>query len=269
MNDKTRTPFLRAVPGILDLDGLLSDTASIAALVASADLEAYFATNSGRILLAELRRRSRHRPPRPSAPSLRGTPTAADFGTDHGSFEARLRLGALLAERSATLDSATHWADLPNGAKRIAGRGRGVRGWLSDNPIGINYSTLMRYKRLALLLRELLQLDERIPLEWLLPGTAPVPDLPEALRPRYTAARSRLARLMREHPNVYRLGRHAEEALRIARLPAPRRDSAVPIDETILGNVRREFLAFLRASNLSARQKKIRRAALEWLTSHP
>ena len=78
-----------------------------------------------------------------------------------------------------------------------------------------------------------------------------------------------IAKLMREHPNVYRLGRHVDEALRIDHLPNPRRHAAGPIDEPLLGNVRREFLAFLRSTDLSARQKKIRRAAVEWLASRP
>ena len=45
-----------------------------------------------------------------------------------------------LADLAPTLDRGNHYAVSRTGAKRICGRGGGVRGWLADNRGGMNYS---------------------------------------------------------------------------------------------------------------------------------
>ena len=280
MNDNTHTASFRrknigepssaqSVRGIFALPGAMPDAAAIAALVGTADLKACFATGTGRTLLAELRRRVRRRHPRPVAPALNGTPVAAtDFAADRHGLESKLRLGAMLADCPAALDNGNIYNISPTGAKRITGRAPGAKGWLAQNRVKTSYSTLMRYKRLVLGLREFLHLDGRIPFEWLLPGTAPVPDVPGELRSHYAAARRRLAKLLREYPNVYRLGQHLDEALGILRLPVSRKALAAPLGDPMLESARRELLDFLQSTDLTARQEKIRRAALEWLAAH-
>jgi hypothetical protein len=162
-----------------------------------------------------------------------------------------------------TLDRGNHYDISPTGAKRICGRGRGVRGWLEDNRVAMSYSTLMRYMRLAVRLRALLGLDERLPLEWLLPGEAASTKVPTELTTQCTAAKRKLARLMREHWNVSRLQSHVDEALGLRRLPHPRRAAGRPLDEALAENTRRELADFLQARDLPPRLDKLRREAVE------
>ena len=242
--------------------------AGVAAFTAVA-LGTGLATKTGRAVLGELRRRARLRAPRPPSPSLRGTPTpqelAADAAAHPRTLAVRLRLGSRLADLAPTLDSGNRWDVSPAGAKRISGRGRGVRGWLEDNRVPVNYGTLMRYKRLAVRLRALLGLDERIPLEWLLPGASPTLPLPAELGPGFAAAKRRLAKLLRAHWNFSRLSEHVDGALGLTRLPRLRRGGAVPLDETLLENTKRELAGFLQATDLPPRQEALRRRAVGWL----
>ena len=55
---------------------------------------------------------------------------------------------------------------------RIVARQPGLKGWLRSNTPDIKYSTAMHYKKLATRLRQLIGLDARGPLEWLLPDNA-------------------------------------------------------------------------------------------------
>ncbi len=251
-----------AVPAVL---------AGVAAFSAAA-LGTWLATTAGRTILDELRRRARLRAPRPPSPSLRGTPTPKELADDAlcrpRTLAIRLRIGSRLADLAPTLDTDNRYDISPTGAKRIAGRGRGVKGWMEDNRIPLNYSTLMRYKRLAVRLRALLALDERLPLEWLLPKTPPTFPVPPDLLSQYTAARRRLTKLLRAHWNFSRLREYADNALGIPRLPRLQgtRGAAVCIPDfegTRLENTKRELIAFLRDSHLPPRQEKLRRSALE------
>ena len=240
--------------------------AGIAALSAAA-LGSWLA-DSGQDILSELRRRARPRVPRPPSPSLRGTPTPEEFADDAAlrprTLAVRLRIGSRLADLAPTLDRGNLYDVSPTGAKRIRGRGRGVRGWLEDNRVGMNYSTLMRYMRLAVRLRALLGLDERLPLEWLLPGGAVSAEVPPALQAQCASAKRKLARLMQEHWNFSRLQSHVDRALGLRRLPRPGRAGgrARPLDEVLAENTRRELADFLQARDLPPKLEALRQAAV-------
>ena len=187
----------------------------------------FVATETGAAILGEIRRRGRLRAPHSKSPSLRGTPTAAELKADckivPRTLQVRLRMGSRLADIEPTLDSGNHYAESPTGAKRIKSRGRGMRGYIADNRLDVSYSSLMRYRLLALRLRQLLQLDARLPLEWLLPNEAPDRALPADLQLPYATARRRLARLLREYWNFDRLRKHVDEKLGIPELLTVRR----------------------------------------------
>ena len=137
-----------------------------------------------------------------------------------------------------------------------------MRGWLEDNRVGMNYSTLMRYMRLAVRLRALLGLDERLPLEWLLPGAAAFAEVPAALQAQYATAKRKLARLLREHWNFSRLQSHVDGVLGLRRLPRPGLSGRKRLDEALAENTRRELADFLQARDLPPRLEKLRREAL-------
>ena len=244
-----------------------------AAAAGTAALGTWIVSAAGRTILGELRRRARLRAPRPPSPSLRSTPTAAELAADAAkhprTLAIRLRLGSRLADLAPTLDTGNRYATARTGSRRIAGRGRGLKGWLADNRVTVNYSTLMRYKRLAVRLRALLHLDDRLPLEWLLPGASPDRDIPSSLLPQYASARRKLARLLRDHRNFSRLARHVDTALGIPRLPSVRRKAPLPLDDALLENTRRELASFIQARDLPPRQEKLRQTALHWLASSP
>lgn len=244
---------------------------AVVASLSAASFGSWLATATGRCILSELHRRARLREPRPPSPSLRGTPTPEEFAVDAAArprtLAIRLRLGSRLADLAPTLDSGNRYAVSPAGAKRISGRGRGVKGWMEDNRIRVNYNTLMRYRRLAVRLRALLALDERIPLEWLLPGTAPDREIPRNLQRQCAAARRKLAHLLRSHWNFCRLQKHVDGALGIPHLLQARRAGRtavrVPASDGIrTENTKRALIAFLRETDLPPRQEKLRCSAL-------
>ncbi|MBR3582055.1 MAG: hypothetical protein IKO01_01260 [Kiritimatiellae bacterium] len=239
--------------------------AGVAALSAAA-LGSWIAGATGRAILSELRRRARLRAPRAPSPSLRGTPAPEEFAADAAvrprTLAVRLRIGSRLADLAPTLDRGNRYDVSPTGAKRIRGRGRGVRGWLEDNRVGMNYSTLMRYMRLAVRLRALLELDARLPLEWLLPGAAASAEVPAALQGQYATAKRKLAHLMRAHWNFSRLQAHVDGALGLRRLPRPGRAKGQPLDGFLADNVRHELADFLQAGDLPPKLEALRRDAL-------
>ena len=186
----------------------------------------FVATETGRALLDEIRRRNRLAAPSPSTPSLRSTPTPAeleaDCETSPRTLAIRLRLGSRLADLEPTLDRGLQRKSKTG---RIRGRAPGLKGYITDTRLSVSYRTLMRYKLLAVRIRQLLSLDARLPLEWLLPGACPDQDLPADLRPQYATARRRLARLLREHPNFDRLRKHVDAKLGMPELLAVRRNA--------------------------------------------
>lgn len=253
----------RATVGSMALPFALPVAATGVAALSTAALGIWIAGATGRAVLSELRRRARLRAPKPPSPSLRGTPTPEEFAAAAAvrprTLAVRLRIGSRLADLAPTLDHGNHYDISPTGAKRICGRGRGVRGWLADNRVKMAYSTLTCYMRLAVRLRALLGLDARLPLEWLLPGAAASAEVPAELRAQYAAAKRRLARLMRVHWNFSRLQAHVDEALGLRRLPRPGRRGRMALDETLAENTRIELADFLRADDLPPKLESLRR----------
>ena len=252
----------------------------------------FLATGTGAALLGEIRRRDRLRAPRPDSPSLRGTPTAKELKADcelsPRTLRVRLRMGSRLADLGPTLDSGNHYRQSPTGAKRIQSRGRGMRGYIADKRLNVSYSTLMRYRLLAIRLRQLLQLDARLPLEWLLPDEAPDRALPADLQVPYSTARRRLARLLREHWNFDRLCKHVDAKLGIPELLTVRRarkaekarkpvhgqsvvigDYAVTATPTRLDATMLAFSRFLKERDLPPKLAAHRDRFAAWLAAAP
>lgn len=262
---------------------------------------AFVVTETGLAILAEVRRRRRLRASHPESPSLRGTPTDKEIASDceqkPRTLLVRLRLGSRLADLAPTLDTDPHYDISPTGARRIASRGPGLKGWLADHRITTNYSTLAKYRLLVTRLRLLLQLDERLPLEWLLPGAAPDHPLPLDLRNPCFTARRRLRTLLRAHRNFSRLRKHVDAALGIPQLLRVRRETRrakqvaterrwmakhVPIhcESVVLGDrsvilypplvesTKREILLFLRTPDLPPKLDRLRNRAIDWICTH-
>ena len=233
----------------------------------------FVATETGRAILDEIRRRGRPAAPRPAAPSLRGAPTAAELAADCGTsprtLAVRLRLGSRLADLEPTLDRG-----LERKTGRIRGRAPGMKGYIAAARLSVSYRTLMRYKLLANRLRQLLVLDPRLPLEWLLPGTVPDRELPADLQSPYHAARRRLARLLRDHRNFDRLRKHVDAKLGIPELLTVRRaesaargDYAVTATPDRIGAARRAFARFLCERGLPRKPAACRGPFPAWLLS--
>ena len=258
-------------------------------------------TETGGAILSEIRRRHRLAAPHPASPSLRGTPTDAEIAADCAecprTLRVRLRLGSRLADLDPTLDAAPRCTVSRTGARRFVSRGPGLKGWLDDHRIAVGYSTLVKYRQLALRLRQLLALDARLPLEWLIPGSAPDHDIPADLRSRYYAAKRRLSKLLREHPNFSRLRKHVDAALGIPQLLTIRRtacrakrtsrdrrrmagrkpihrESAVLgnrcvfLEESLVESTKREIILFLESPDLPPRLDALRHRAIDWLRTN-
>ena len=248
---------------------------------------------TGGAILSEIRRRHRLSAPHADSPSLRGTPTgdeiAADCAECPRTLRVRLRLGSRLADLAPILDAAPRCTVSSTGARRFVSRGPGLKGWLEDNRITVGYSTLLKYRTLALRLRQHLALDARLHLEWLLPGTFPDIPLPSDLRSQYYTAKRKLAKLLRENPNFSRLRKHVDSALGIPRLLSIRRTTHNPrrlakhkpihcesvvlgnrcvlLEENLVESTKREILLFLKSPDLPPRLDHLRRQAIDWLQS--
>ena len=302
---KILTPALHKTSGVArdtlhalsqtDARLVLVDAALFLAVTAGA-FTAFLVTETGAAILDELHRRRRLRAPRPESPSLRGTPTPGEIAAACAATPRRLaeqlRLGSMLADLDPTLDRTFAYTELPNGAKRYRARGGGMKAYLADHRIPVPYSTLMRYKLLAVRLRRLLVLDARLPLEWLLPRAEPDGELPADLRAPYGAARRRLARLLRENPNYTRLRRRVDAALGIPELLWARRNACgerarrraargargrvvrggtrhMTIDPERIEATRLAMADFLQDRNLSPKFARLRDAAIRWLRGPP
>ena len=196
-------------------------------------LAVHLAWYGGRRLLTRLRRRTAPpeslSPAAPQAPvSLRGVPGPGDiedvWDLDPRTLCDRLRIGSRLADLEPTLDSRFVFKKARNGSKRICARQPGLKGWMEKHVPSVKYSTAMHYKKLATRLRQLIGLDARIPLEWLLPDNAEdLSALSPADREAAAAARAKLSRLLADHPKVTRLARAVESKLGIMRMVTIRR----------------------------------------------
>ena len=191
-------------------------------LVTPAVCTAFALTEVGRHFFRELQRWRRIHEKRPASPSLRGTPKPRELADDWAdaprSLTTCLRLGSRLADLEPTLDRSLVYKTLPNGRKHIIARNGGVKGWLRDHRVPVRYNTVMRYKKLAQRLRQILALDERIPLEWLLSGLPAGHILPAGLSVPFETARRQLQRLLQENPTLAALTRLADRKLGIQRL---------------------------------------------------
>ena len=196
-------------------------------LVTPAVCTAFALTEVGKHFFRELQRWRRIHEKRPASPSLRGTPTPDELADDWAkaprSLPTCLRLGSRLADLEPTLDSSLIYKTLPNGRKYIIARNGGVKGWLRDHRISVRYNTVMCYKKLAQRLRQVLSLDEHIPLEWLLSGLPADQSLPTPLVSPYETARRHLQRLLRDNPTLISLTRLVEKKIGIQRLVTVRR----------------------------------------------
>ena len=196
-------------------------------------LAVHLAWYGGKRLLARLRRHAT--PPEPLPPaapqqplSLRGLPAPEDieeaWDLDPRTLCGRLRIGSRLADLEPTLDSRFVFRKTRSGSKRICARRPGMKGWMRKNVPSVKYPTAMHYKKLATRLRQLIGLDARIPLEWLLPDNAEaLPALSPADRKTLAAAKARLARLLADNPKLTHLTQAVESKLGIMRMVTIRR----------------------------------------------
>jgi hypothetical protein len=99
----------------------------------------------------------------------------------------------------------------------------------------------MRYKKLAQRLRQVLALDDRLPLEWVMSGVPADHSLPSDLAAPCAAASRRLAKLLRENRTLVALTRAVEKALGIVRLVAVRK---APVHRRPHGPKKRKTPAF-------------------------
>lgn len=190
-------------------------------------LAAFAITEIGAWVVGEIGRQIRIHEKRPASPSLRGTPTpkelAGDWNDQPRSLETCLRLGSRLADLDPTLDHTLIRERLPNGKLVIRARKGGMKGWLADHRVNVGYSTVMRYKKLAQRLRLMLELDDRIPLEWVMSGVPEGRRLPEELEGEWRAVHRRFAKILRGNPTLKALSLAVEKALGIVRIMAVRR----------------------------------------------
>ena len=193
----------------------------------------HLAFYGGKTLLARIRRHVS--PPEPLPPagprqavSLRGTPSPEDieavWDIDPRTLSGRLRIGSRLTDLEPTLDSRFVFKKAKTGSRRIVARQPGLKGWMKKHIPTVKYSTAMHYKKLATRLRQLVGLDARIPLEWLLSDNEEdLSTLSPADRKSAAEAKAKLDRLLAENPKVTRLGRAVESKLGIMRMVTIRR----------------------------------------------
>ena len=168
--------------------------------------------------------------PKPS-PSLRGTPTPDDLADlweiSPRDLATRLRIGSRLADLEPTLDNTFVFKDSRSTHHRIVARQPGLKGWLRSKTPDIKYTTAMHYKKLATRLRQLIGLDVRIPLEWLLPGDengpARLAELSPSDRQSAATARRKLHAMLADNTKYSHLVQAVEQKLGIMRMVTIRR----------------------------------------------
>lgn len=259
-------------------------------------LAAFAVTAVGKWAIGELRRQVRIREKRPASPSLRGIPTPKELASDW-SIQPRttaicLRIGSRLADLDPTLDHSLVRKKDSRGRPVIRARKGGMKGWLADRRVPVTYSTVMRYKKLAQRLRQVLRLDERLPLEWLLDGVPSGQSLPVPLATQCTAAARTLSSLLRGNPTLKALTLAVEKQLGIVRLVSVRRvgpgrrsrqtkkrkstsfsiisqehRATVPPDRAEA--TKTAMLRILRADNLSGKALHLQNRLKHWLSRLP
>ena len=184
---------------------------------------------TGRILCAaarELHRAYRARAAEDVSSAL-GAPTAAEIAAAWTPAPRPLRQALLIGSKLVDL-SALHPVRMlrsPDG-KRTAGQTGGLKPWFATSLPGIPYSTAMRYRQLARLLRQALDVPPAIPLEWLLSDVPPASLTRDtALLPLLPAFRRKLAAFLAPYRSQSALKRALEKQMGIERCPFARRSS--------------------------------------------
>ena len=153
----------------------------------------------------------------------------------HGKVAEKIRLGSMLLDAEATVDSSL----VRDGDGEIVGRKPGLKGWLAANcpQLVPHYGSLMRFRRLAASFREEHALRDPVPAATLLEERNPderndrvMEKLPEAHRERLRAARAKAAALL--------ASAEGKTATALARELAMRRERREEIAEATRAGVR-------------------------------
>jgi len=148
-------------------------TRRIAALQARARRPLYYGRDrERRERLAAERRRIRRRTTLNACPTREAVLDAWVHARD--SKESLLRFGSLMQDLECYLDSSLVFDE----AGRIVGRKPGVKGWLRENipALALRYTTVIRYKAAAKKLRQIVGLDDPVPVDVVLGGPGGAPD---------------------------------------------------------------------------------------------
>ena len=135
--------------------------------------------------------------------SVNPPPTAAALLEQYGKargrgcVEEKLRLGSMLLDAEASVDSSL----IRDEGGEIVGRKPGLRGWIADNCPALlpHYGALLGYRRLAAELREAHEIGDPCPAALLLAGdSAAEQKLPPAQRAALPEARKQVRKRLRE-----------------------------------------------------------------------
>ena len=188
---------LQLALGVTDLRGLRclrrGLTLRANALQRKAYRSRYYARdNARRRLLAAERRKIRRRTTLNPCPTPDGFREA--FAKVDESAEAKVSFGGMVHDLACYVDSCLRYDESGN----IVGRNGGIRAWIAENvpELSPRYKTIMRYKALAMRVRQLAGLEDPQPTSVLLDGPDPEKreGKPEAGDKNYYAQDSHLAR---------------------------------------------------------------------------
>ena len=224
------TALLDALPPVPRASGRGPYVGALDLLVAPAE---WALVATGRLLCAaakELHRAYRARAAE-DVSSVLGAPTAAAIAAAWMPAPRALRdilvLGSRLVDASAAHPIVTLRS---SDGKSIAGRSGGLRPWFRDALPDLPYSTAMRYRQLARLVRQALAVPPALPLEWLLSDTPPASLTQDAsLLPLISPFRRKLASFLAPFRTQAALSRALASRLDIARCPfSPRSRRRTP-----------------------------------------
>ena len=183
---------------------------------------------SGRILCAaarELHRAYRARRADEAA-SILGVPTATEIAAAWTPAPRPLRQALLIGGKLVDLSAAHPLRTVRDASGKARGRTGGLRPWFRDALPDLPYSTAMRHRQLARLLRQALDIPPAIPLEWLLVDASPGSLTHDAaLLPLIPALRRKVAACLSGFRTHAVLKRALEKRIDIAPCPFARRSS--------------------------------------------
>ncbi len=164
--------MLQLALGVTDLRGLRclrrGLTLRANALQQKAYRSRYYARdNARRRALAAERRKIRRRTTSSPCPTPDGFREA--FARLGDSAEAKVRFGGMVHDLACYVDSCLRYDNAGN----IVGRNGGIRAWIAENvpELSSRYKTIMRYKALAMRVRQLAGISDPLPTSALLDGT--------------------------------------------------------------------------------------------------